>query len=95
MLLPFILRPYQLKKQKQKTNKIQKNRSIWVRDWLEKRSAFGGYECTLREFREIDNQHFLFKNYMRMDERNFNELVELTTPFIKKRHSFSESYSGK
>lgn len=56
-----------------------------MREWLEKRNEYGAYESTLREYREVENQKFLFKNYVRMNETNFNELAELTTPFIKKQ----------
>ncbi|XP_049315669.1 uncharacterized protein LOC125779122 [Bactrocera dorsalis] len=74
-----------LKKKNQKRKTNPKQRSIWVRNWLERRNTNGAYETTLREFREVDNQKFLFKNYVRMNENNFNELLQLISPLIKKK----------
>ena len=72
-----------------------------------KNEAFGWETGSKKEVHSVDMNALcanfeklttkIFCSFMRtcMNERNFNELVELTTPFIKKRRSFSESYSGK
>lgn len=82
---------YYLKREKSVKNKVTrkhnkklKKRSVWVRDWLLKRCTDGAYEKSLREFREVDNQKFLFKNFLRMDEPTFNELLSKISPLIKK-----------
>lgn len=61
-----------------------KRRKIWVRKWLEKRSSDGAHQTLLEEFRNEDGQKHLYKNFLRMNEENFKELLELVSPIIKK-----------
>ncbi|XP_005181879.3 uncharacterized protein LOC101887897 [Musca domestica] len=72
-------------KNERKEKKKKVNRSTWVREWLTKRSTDGAYDKTLMEFREIENQKFLFKNFIRMDDETFIELLQLVSPYIKKQ----------
>ncbi|XP_050339370.1 uncharacterized protein LOC126765690 [Bactrocera neohumeralis] len=71
------------KKQIKEKPKLKK-RSVWVLDWLQRRNTDGAYAKTLREFREVNNQKYLFKNYLRMNEATFNYILELVSPNIKK-----------
>lgn len=64
---------------------IAKKRKTWVHEWLKKRSSDGAHQKLLREFREVDGQKHLYKNFLRMDESSFNELLELVTPLIQKQ----------
>lgn len=72
-------------KENEKKQKRNVRRSIWVRQWLTKRSTDGAYQKTLMEFREVNNQNFLFTNFIRMDDETFKELLQLVSPFIKKQ----------
>ncbi|XP_046811158.1 protein ANTAGONIST OF LIKE HETEROCHROMATIN PROTEIN 1-like [Lucilia cuprina] len=68
-----------------KTKKRNLKRSIWVREWLTKRNTDGAYKKALMEFREIENQHFLFNNFLRMNDETFKELLHLVSPYIAKQ----------
>lgn len=62
----------------------KRNRSVWVREWLQKRSSDGCQQKIMEEFRTVADQQFLFKNFLRMDDETFTELVRLVTPMIQK-----------
>lgn len=63
----------------------QKNaeRSVWVHDWVEKRESEGCYAKLLPELRA--NNPNLFKNFLRMSEKDFDYLTGLVSPFIAKQ----------
>ena len=53
-----------------------------MKEWLKKRSDFShdGLVAELKISSAVD-----YKNYLRMDADMFGELLEMITPFIKKR----------
>lgn len=63
----------------------KKNRSVWVRPWLQKRPSEGLCQKLLPEFRDVDGQNHLYLDFMRMDEDSFNYLLALVTPLIAKQ----------
>lgn len=65
--------------------KQTKKRDIWVRQWLEKRQSDGAHQTLLKEFRSVDNQKYLFRNFLRMDENIYDELLMLVSPLIQKQ----------
>lgn len=67
-------------------------RSIWVRDWVKRRKQFGCYAQLLKELE--DEVPYLYKNFLRMNIADFNNVLELVTPIIKKEDTrFRESIS--
>ena len=52
----------------------QRARSVWVRQWILRRSQLGQYEQLLQELRDEDRKGF--KNFLRMDHAMFQELLQ-------------------
>lgn len=66
---------------KVKGSKKSKNRSKWVKNWLEKRSTYSHINL-LNELRlEPDD----WRNYLRMDEDTYIELLNMVTICIKRQ----------
>jgi len=63
----------------QESNKIWKRRRFWCKSWLQKRDRYSDMRL-LRELQE--NNADDFKNYLRMDETAFSELLTAVTPYI-------------
>ena len=63
--------------------KKRKIRSCWSRDWLINRPLFGAYHCLLQELADEDTQ--AAKNFLRMSQENFSELLEIVGPHIQKQ----------
>lgn len=75
-----------------KTNDRKKNkrrrRSIWVREWIEKRQKEGAYGKLLQELRSGDNgEQRLYREFLRMSHQNFEHLLQLVAPLIEKRNT--------
>jgi len=47
-----------------KARRKRKKRSVWMRDWLQRRVLYGQYEKLVAELREEDERGY--KNYMRI-----------------------------
>lgn len=60
-------------------------RSVWVRDWVRRRNELGCYSKLLRELENEVPQ--LYKNFLRMNIADFNNLLEIVSPLIKKENS--------
>jgi len=65
----------------EESNKIWKRRRFWCKSWLQKRDHYSDMRL-LRELQE--NNPDDFKNYLRMDETAFSELLTAVTPYIVK-----------
>lgn len=60
-------------------------RSVWVREWLEKREQEGAYAKLLVELRYGDSgEQKLFQNFLRMSHSDFDYLLQLVKPLIEK-----------
>ncbi|XP_031341005.1 putative nuclease HARBI1 [Photinus pyralis] len=77
MAVAYALKKKQLHLQRKK----RKARSKWVKEWLLKRNQFSHIHL-LEELRlEVDD----WRNYLRMDESCYVELLDLVTPLIEKQ----------
>jgi len=54
----------------------------WVRDWIRKREQFGASALLLKELAEED--HFAYRNIMRISQTKFDELLQMVSPAITK-----------
>lgn len=61
----------------------QKKRNIWVKDWVQRREDNGCYAKLMQELRVEEPQ--LYKNFVRMSVSDFNHLLELVTQRIQKQ----------
>lgn len=68
----------------EESERTANKRSIWMRDWLRKRPSDGAHQSLVQEFRAIENQKFLFENFLRMDGAIYDELLKLVSPRIRK-----------
>ena len=59
----------------------KKTRKHWIRPWLENRQLFG---CYYSLFQELKRDTKAFKEFIRMEESQFEFLVETLTPMILK-----------
>ena len=60
-----------------------KGRSCWSRAWLQQRHTLGAYNQLLQELRLEDP--WSFRNFLRMSENSFQELLDLVTPLITRK----------
>ena len=68
----------------EKTQKKRaKKRSLWVRQWLQRRPQLGQYRKLLAELKKEDTKGF--KNFLRMDYPTFREILDRIEPRIKKQ----------
>ena len=55
---------------------------LWTRPWILKREQFGAYHCLLQELSSSDR--IGLKNFLRMDEYLFNEILNRVAPIKQK-----------
>jgi hypothetical protein len=60
----------------------RKQKQVWVRPWLSRRIEYGQYSKLLEELRLEDE--LAFRNFLRMDPRMFNELLQKVEHRISK-----------
>ena len=60
----------------------RRNHRVWVRGWIARRQEMGAFQRIVRELATEDPS--LFMEYLRMDKDQFNHLVSLVSPLIKK-----------
>ena len=65
------------------TNREQKQRRWWTRDWLLLRAIHGQYEALMAELR-LKNPE-TFKNFVRVDVQMFQELLHVLGERITKK----------
>ncbi|KAJ8301055.1 hypothetical protein KUTeg_022574 [Tegillarca granosa] len=58
-------------------------RKCWTRPWIKRRSKFGAHHALLDELRREDPKSY--KNFIRLDDAAFQELLQLVTPLIKRK----------
>lgn len=64
-----------------KLKRLERNRSIWCKDWLRKREQYSHINLlTELKFAPKD-----WHNYLRMDEESYLKLLSMVTPLIKKQ----------
>ena len=54
--------------------KRRRNRSVWVREWIQSREERGAYHQLLQELRLNDTTSY--HNFLRMDAATFDELLQ-------------------
>lgn len=68
---------------KRRRVKRKPRRKIWVREWIAKRNEQGAYNQLMLELRKGDPEYY--KNFLRMSAADFEYLLELISPRIKKQ----------
>ena len=66
-------------------NVERKKRSSWVKPWLQRRDGHGFYSQLLNELR-LEEVH-IYKNYLRMTPKNFEEILSLIKDDISKKNT--------
>ena len=69
-----------------KKKKQKKLRAYWTKPWLLRRTSFGHYENLMKELALEDPCSF--RNFVRMDQTMFNELLQRVGPRIEKKDTF-------
>jgi len=64
--------------------KVKKQRRTWTKEWLKNRQQYT-HEKLLTELRNFEKNDF--KNFLRMDDECFDEILNLVNPFIKKQNT--------
>jgi len=70
--------------EKKKPKKVKKQRRTWTKEWLKNRQQYT-HEKLLTELRNFEKNDF--KNFLRMDDECFDEILNLVNPFIKKQNT--------
>lgn len=74
--------------------KKQKKKRIWVREWITRRTMQGASNNLLRELKLEDSRDY--KNFLRLNEQQFEYLLEKVTPKISKQDtSMREALSSR
>ena len=68
--------------QKREKENRKSERSVWVRPYLQRRRKQGHYDNLMRELAEEDP--ILYRNFLRLEEDLFNEIVDRVHPHIEK-----------
>ena len=76
LLLFYILR-------RRKNRKRWKNRKIWTKRYIARNPRLGAYNILVQELRA--ENPMAFKNFFRMNEIYFNEILEMIKPQIQKQ----------
>lgn len=66
-----------------KLNVAKRKHRVWVRKYLALRAQRGAYSTIMRDLLELDNTKF--RNYIRMDPIDFEELFLRVQPLISKK----------
>jgi hypothetical protein len=61
------------------------NRRIWTRLWIKRRAVHHAHNALLQELTLEDPS--AFRNFVRMDQQCFSELLELVTPHIRRHNT--------
>ena len=69
-----------------KKTRRKRKKSVWMRDWLQRRVLYGQREKLVAELREEDARGY--KNYMRISPELFQELLERVGPRLEKGDTF-------
>ncbi|KAK5640190.1 hypothetical protein RI129_011001 [Pyrocoelia pectoralis] len=64
-----------------KNREKRRQRKVWMKTWLEKRPSHGCGEL----FRQLTTAPNDYRNFLRMDEQLFQQLVALVSPLIKEQ----------
>lgn len=78
---------YLKRKRRAATDRSQRKRvrTVWQREWLQKRETEGAYAKLLQELRMGDvGERKLFYDFLRMPNEDFNHLLQLVKPLIEK-----------
>ena len=74
-----------LRLRRQRRRRTPHPRRCWVRRWIQERPQHGHYQALLRTLIETDKS--TYKNYLRMDERLFTQILARLTPRIHKQET--------
>lgn len=61
----------------------RRERRMWVREWIDKRSEVGFAERLYEEIKAEDPE--MYKNFVRLSAQDFEYLLEKVTPLIQKK----------
>lgn len=78
---------YLKRKRRKATDRSQRKRvrTVWQREWLQKRETEGAYAKLLQELRMGDiGERKLFYDFLRMPHEDFDHLLQLVKPLIEK-----------
>lgn len=84
--LGVILAAYVLEQEDEKVvnvDAVKKQRSVWVKDWIQKREQEGFCVKLMRELRS--EEPGLYRNFVRMTHDQFDYLLMLVKPLIEKQ----------
>lgn len=68
-----------------KKRKVRKQRSVWIHNWVKRRQELGCYAQLLQEIK--DEVPYLYRNFLRMHIDDFNNLLLLVSPLIRKQNT--------
>ena len=84
-LLELEIRLHDIRREEEERSRRRnrKRRSVWTRQWLLRRPLYGQYETLLVELNREDGASY--RNFLRMDNVLFEEIVEKVGPKITKK----------
>ena len=68
---------------RRRSRKRWKNRKFWTKPYISRNSSLGAYNTLVQELRTEDAA--AFKNFLRMDQTCFDELLEMVKPHLQKQ----------
>lgn len=58
----------------------QRNRHIWIREWIQNRQALGAFHQLMNELQLLDPSSY--RNFLRIDSATFQNLLCMVAPMI-------------
>lgn len=83
--LATILATYVLESSEDEDESPKKRRRVWTKDWIARRQQEGFYVKLLVELRAGEPE--LYHIFLRMDSKQFDDLLALVTPHIQKENT--------
>lgn len=80
--LATILAAYVLESSDDEDDLPKRHRSVWAKNWLLRRNQDGFYAKLLVQLRAEEPE--VYRNFLRMDSEQFDELLALVIPYIQK-----------
>ena len=68
---------------KWRRRRLDKQTSVWVKEWINRRKKYGAYHSLMKELTQEDISSY--KNYVRMHVSTFEELLQKVAPIMTRQ----------
>ena len=80
-----------VRRRRRRREQSQRKKRLWIRPWVLKREKLDVHHCLFEELKLSDRNGL--KNFLRMDESSFNEILDKVAPLYRNKIPNSEHLS--